>query len=195
MVKTFPDESSGREQDPRRVRRQRIDFGDQIRTLLFRNASMQHEGFQTVFLQRAPDAFEMVGAFRQHQYLATLFDGALRLIGYCGRAFLVLSQGPKYVLNPGVVWYWRWLGKGSWNDLEIMRCAGRRCRRMSNRPTLHEDDWLLAVPSDRCCSESEDVACFDTFEDGVERDRADMVALVHDDLTVVLDQGINLALA
>ena len=66
---------------------------------------------------------------------------------------------------------------------------------MSNRPTLHEDDWLLAVPADRCCSKSEHVACFDTFEDGVERDRAYMVALIHDDLTVVLDQRINLALA
>jgi len=139
---------------------------------------MQHEGFQTVFLQRAPDAFEMIGAFRQQQYLATLFDGALRLIGYCGCALLVLSQGPKYVLNPGVVWYWRRLGKGSWNDLEIMRCAGRRCRRMSDRPTLHEDDRLLSVSADRGCGETEDVACFDAFEDGVERDRSDVVTLM-----------------
>ena len=170
-------------------------FGDEIRTLLFRHAPMQHEGFQIVFLQRAPDAVEMIGAFCQHQHLATVLDGALRLIGNRGCAFLVLSQGPEYVLNPGVVWYWRWLGKGSRNDLEIMRRAGRRCRRMSNRPTLHEDDRLLTVPADRCCGEPEDVACFDAFEDGVERDCADMVALVHDDLTVVLDQWINLALA
>ena len=40
MVKAFPDESSGCEQDPRRVGRQCIEFGDQIRTLLFRHAPM-----------------------------------------------------------------------------------------------------------------------------------------------------------
>ena len=35
MVETFPDESPGREQDPRRVRWQGIDFGDEICTLFF----------------------------------------------------------------------------------------------------------------------------------------------------------------
>ena len=96
----------------------------------------------------------MIGALCQHQHLATVFDGELHFIGNRGRAFLVLSQGSEYVLNPGVLWYWHWLGKVSRNDLEIMRRAGRWCGRMSDRPTLHEDNRLLTVPADRCCSES-----------------------------------------
>ena len=63
-----------------------------------------------------------------------------------------------------------------------MRRAGRRCRSMSNRTALHEDNRLLAVSTDRGRGEPEDVACFDGLQDRVERDRADMVAFVNDDL-------------
>ena len=136
------------------------------------------KGVSFVFFQRAPDIFEMIGALCQHQYLATVVDGTLRFIGNRGCSILVFSQGSEYVLNPGVVWYWCWPGKGSRNDLEIMRRAGRLCRRMSDWPTLHEDDRLLAVSADRGCGEPEDVACFDGFEDGVERDCADMMVLM-----------------
>ena len=94
MIEAFPDESPCREQDPRRVRWQFIDFGDEIRTLFFRHAPMQHEGFQVVFLQRAPDVFEVIGAFCQHQHLATVIDGALRLIG------CVLGPQPGFGICP-----------------------------------------------------------------------------------------------
>lgn len=113
---------------------------------------MQHKGFQIAFLQRPPDIFEVIGALCQRQHLATILDGALHFIGNRGCSFLVLNQAPEYVLNTGVARYWRWLGKGSRNDFEIMRRAGRRCRCMSDPPTLHEDNRLENDRSQRARS-------------------------------------------
>ena len=99
MVEAFSNESPGREQNPRRVGRQRIQFGDQIRTLLSRHAPMQYEGCQFVFFQRAADIFQMIGTLCQHQYLATVVDGALRFIGNRGCSILIFSEGSEYLLN------------------------------------------------------------------------------------------------
>ena len=77
----------------------------------------------------------LVGVFKQ-QHLATVLDGALRLIGDCGCVFSVLCQGSKHLPNADVAWQRRWFGNGSRNDLKIMRRAGRGCRGMSDRPIL-----------------------------------------------------------
>lgn len=195
MVEAFADESPGREQDPRCVGWQRIKFGNQILTLPLRHPTVQYEGTQIVVLQRAPDAVEMIGALGQHQDLATVLDSALRLDGDCGGTLRILCQGAEDRLNAAVCWQLCRSAGRPRDDLEIVRSAGWRARGMSNRSALHEDDRLSTVSADRCCREPEDVASLDALEDGLERGCADMMALVYDHLTIVLDQRIDLAVA
>ncbi|MDJ0861707.1 MAG: hypothetical protein QNJ82_05640 [Gammaproteobacteria bacterium] len=46
---------------------------------------------QSVLLKRPPDAVEIIDALCQYQYLATVLDGELGFVGYCGCGFLVQS--------------------------------------------------------------------------------------------------------
>jgi hypothetical protein len=59
---------------------------------------------------------------------------------------------------------------------------------------LHHDDGLQAVTAYRGGGQAEHVPSFDCFEYLFKRHRADMVAFIHNDVTVTLDDGVDIAL-
>jgi hypothetical protein len=60
---------------------------------------------------------------------------------------------------------------------------------------LREDDRLLAVAADRRGGQAEHELRLRALENGIERRGAHVVALVNDDMPVVLDERTDLALA
>jgi hypothetical protein len=101
---------------------------------------------------------------------------------------------PEHVLNSGFERQVNARMQRIRRHFQIMSDTGRFCYRMANRATLHEDDRLLAVATDRRGGEAEHVFRLGAFQNGIERHRADMVAFVHDDMPVMLDQWIHFAL-
>jgi hypothetical protein len=61
-------------------------------------------------------------------------------------------------------------------------------------PHCINDDRLLPVAADRCRRQAQHVFRLGPLENRVERDRADVVALVDDHLAVVFYQRVHLAL-
>ena len=82
---------------------------------------------------------------------------------------------------------------GTWRCFTVRRTR-RLDRGVTGRPALHEDDWLLAITANRRGGESEHVFRLYPLQDRIERHGPDVVALVDDDVTVIFDQGVNLAL-
>ena len=80
------------------------------------------------------------------------------------------------------------------HHLQVVRCAGRSGRRVPDGPALHEDDRLLAIAANRRGGQAEHELRLGPFEDGIERRGANMMAFIDDDLSVGLDQCIDLAL-
>ena len=65
---------------------------------------------------------------------------------------------------------------------------------MPNRATLHEDDRLLAVAPYWRGGQAKYVPGFGPLQYRLERESRQVVALVDDNVTVVLDESVNLAL-
>jgi len=59
---------------------------------------------------------------------------------------------------------------------------------MSDRPALHEDDWLLPIAADRRCCQAKHVLRPCPPQNGIEGDGANVVALIDDYLPVILDR-------
>lgn len=72
--------------------------------------------------------------------------------------------------------------------------ARRRCGGVSDGSALHENNGLLSVSAHRGRGQAPDKFGFDLFENGIEGDSTDVVALIDDYLTITLNQRIDLAL-
>jgi hypothetical protein len=75
-----------------------------------------------------------------------------------------------------------------------VRRTCRLGRRASDWPALHEDDGLLTITADGCRCQTQHVLGLGPLQNGVKRCSANVVALVHDHLTVVFYQRVHLAL-
>jgi len=73
----------------------------------------------------------------------------------------------------------------------MARRAGRSSRRMTNRPAMHEDGRRLAIAAKRRGRQAESVFRFGPLQDGVERQRADAMPFVHDDVAKVFAQWVD----
>ncbi|GHU07514.1 hypothetical protein FACS1894158_15880 [Betaproteobacteria bacterium] len=60
---------------------------------------------------------------------------------------------------------------------------------------MHENDRLLTITANWRCGQTKHKLRFDLFQDGIERYCANMMAFIDDNVTVVLNQRIDLALA
>src|SRR5690606_16416521 len=65
---------------------------------------------------------------------------------------------------------------------------------MTNRAALHEQNGLAAIASDRCRRQPQHVTGTGAFENGFERHCREVVALVHDDVSVVFHNGVGFSL-
>ena len=65
---------------------------------------------------------------------------------------------------------------------------------MASWPALHENDRLLAITADRCGRQAEHVFGFGLLQNRIEGCRADVMAFVHNHVTVVFDQRIDFTL-
>jgi len=66
---------------------------------------------------------------------------------------------------------------------------------VADRPTLHENNRMLAIPSHRSRGQAEHIACLRAFQDAFERESRYVMALIDDDLPVVLDPFADVAFA
>ena len=97
-------------------------------------------------------------------------------------------------LNSGVRWYVNLRGQFVRQHGKVMRGASRLGRRVSDGATPHEDDGLLAVAADGHSGQAQDIFGFDAFENLLGGGRgADVVTLIHDDLTMVFEAWVDLA--
>ena len=194
MVESLPDQLAGRKQDARRIRRQSIEFRDKRGTLFPGYPPVQDEHRWNLAGQSRFNGTEMLGALGEYQNFAALVVGDLYFRSYNQRSGLVVSEVSKHVLNPSLGLKINARVEQTWHYLEIAGSAGRLGRRTSNRPALHEDDRLLPVATERRGGQAQDVFRLGPLQDGVERNCADVVAFVDDDVTVVLDQRVHFAL-
>src|SRR6185436_16664402 len=67
--------------------------------------------------------------------------------------------------------------------------------REANRSQLHRENGVVPIPAVRCGGQADDITGLDLREHALEGNRRHMVALVHDDMAVGLDQVIDAALA
>ncbi len=66
--------------------------------------------------------------------------------------------------------------------------------RIEDRPTLHVNDRVMAVLSNRCSGKSQHVPCFDLAHDLIERESGQMMALIDNYLAVLSYEVLYLAL-
>jgi hypothetical protein len=156
---------------------------------------MQDEGCWLQVMELHLDGIKVFCAFRQDQHLASLRDGIAYLGGDGCCSGGIVGEMSENILDASLLRQVDPDMAGAWHHLQIVRRPGRFHRRVTNRPALHEDDRLLSVAADRCGRGAQHVFRLGPFEDRVEGDCADMVALVDDHLPIVLDQRIHLALA
>ena len=89
----------------------------------------------------------MFGALGQHQNLSPLIARTLDFCRNGRRASGIGSQVPEHILNPDIGGEVE-LGKAhAGHHLQIMGRAGRLHCQITDRPALHEDDRLLAIPA------------------------------------------------
>lgn len=136
----------------------------------------------------------MFDAFGQHQHLVPLLEGARDLVCYCRGAAGIAGDMPEHILDGGVGGKVNASGQVAGNHPQGLRRASRSQGRVSGRPALHEDDRLPPITPDWCRGEPEHVSGFGPLQDGLERKRREVVALVGNDLTVVLDNLAGLTL-
>ena len=137
----------------------------------------------------------MPGTFSQHQHLASFAEGNNDFANDGAGAIRIIGQIGKHILNPGVIRQLDFPSQQMRHDHQVMRRTGSLGRGVTNRPALHEYDRLLAVATEWCGGEPENVFCFDAFENAFKRYGANVVALVDNHVTIVFDQFVDVTSA
>jgi len=136
--------------------------------------------------QRSGDGAEVFGALGQHEHLVTLRVGDGYFVGDGGRAPDIACQCPEHVLDAGVLGQSDGRSQIAGNHRQGLRCARGPRGHMARRTALHEDDRLPAIAPDGRGRQSKHIPCLCALEDRFERYCGDVVALIDDDLAVVL---------
>ena len=137
----------------------------------------------------------MSGALGQYQHLAALAIGFDDLSSNGVGSGLVNGKVPEYILNPSVLRQVNPRVQCARRDRQIMRRIRRLGGGVSSWPALHEDNRLLSITANRSSGQTEHVFGFGLLQNRIERRRADVMAFIHDHMSVVFDQGINFTLA
>lgn len=195
LVESLAHQLAGGQQDTWRIRCQRFQPGQGGHPLLFRGPALQRDQVQDPPAQGRLDRREMLGALGQNQDLPALPVGVDDFLGNPGRSGVINRQRPEDLLYAGVGRHDDCRGQDARRHLQRVRRTVRLRGRMPNRPALHEDDGLLPVAPYGCGCQAKHVLGLGPHQDRLEREGRQVVALVDDDLSVVLDQGIDLALA
>ena len=62
---------------------------------------------------------------------------------------------------------------------------------VADRTALHKDDWVMAVFTHRSGRQSVNILCFDRFEHAFKGEGRNMMALIHNDRSVLRYKGFD----
>ena len=82
-----------------------------------------------------------------------------------------------------------------WGDRQVVRRTRGFGGGVASWAALHENNRLLAIAANRCGSQAEYIFGFGLLQNRIKRCSADVMALIHNHVTVVFDQRIDFTLA